>query len=253
MSGTATPSGGVVPCRVLHWSAPFGWLRKGWADLCAAPLLSAAYGALIVLVSLAVAAIGWWLGRFALLAVLLSGFVFVAPLIGVGLYGIARAHSRGGPAAFGDTLRLAKRVVGQAAVFALGQMVILLLWSRAGLMVNAFVPIEDGSLRSLLEFLAIGSALGSVFAAFTFAVTAFSLPLIADRDVDMVTAAISSVNAVLRNKPAALVWAALIVLLTALGLATVFLGLALVMPWLAYAAWHGYRETLDAADWPLLD
>ncbi len=83
MSGTATPSGGVVPCRVLHWSAPFGWLRKGWADLCAAPLLSAAYGALIVLVSLAVAAIGWWLGRFALLAVLLSGFVFVAPLIGV--------------------------------------------------------------------------------------------------------------------------------------------------------------------------
>lgn len=121
------------------------------------------------------------------------------------------------------------------------------------MMVNAFVPIEDGSLLSLLEFLAIGSVLGSVFAALTFALTAFSLPMIADRDVDMVTACISSVNAVLRNKPAALVWAALIVALTAFGMATAFLGLALVMPWLAYAAWHGYRETLVAEEWPLLE
>jgi uncharacterized membrane protein len=253
MSDEAPPRGFVVPCRALAWSAPFGWLRRGWADLRAEPGLSAVYGAVIVLVSLGVAAFAWWLGRFALLAVLLSGFVFVAPLIGVGLYGIARAHSRGTRPRMGETLALARRVAGQAAVFALGQMVILLLWSRAGMMVNAFVPIEDGSLRSLLEFLAIGSALGSAFAALTFAVTAFSLPMIADRDVDMVTAAISSVNAVLRNKPAAAVWAALIVLLTAFGLATAFIGLALVMPWLAYAAWHGYRETLDAGEWPLLD
>lgn len=253
MSETSEPRGFVVPCRELAWSAPFGWLRRGWADLRAEPGLSAAYGAVIVLVSVAVAAFAWWLGRFALLAVLLSGFVFVAPLIGVGLYGIARAHSRGRRPRMGETLALARRVAGQAAVFALGQMVILLLWSRAGMMVNAFVPIEDGSLRSLLEFLAIGSALGSVFAALTFALAAFSLPMVADRDVDMVTAAISSVNAVLRNKPAALVWAALIVLLTAIGFATAFIGLALVMPWLAYAAWHGYRETLDAGDWPLLD
>lgn len=253
MSDEAPPRGFVVPCRPLAWSAPFGWLGRGWADLRAEPGLSAAYGAVIVLVSLGVAAFAWWLGRFALLAVLLSGFVFVAPLIGVGLYGIARAHARGQRPRMGETLALARRVAGQAAVFALGQMVILLLWSRAGMMVNAFVPIEDGSLASLLEFLALGSLLGSAFAALTFAVTAFSLPMIADRDVDMVTAAISSVNAVLHNKPAAAVWAALIVLLTAFGLATAFIGLALVMPWLAYAAWHSYRETLDAGEWPLLD
>jgi uncharacterized membrane protein len=243
----------VVPCRTLAWSAPFGWLRRGWQDLRRAPGLSLAFGALIVVVSLLVAAFAWWLGRFALLAVLLSGFVFVAPLIGVGLYGIARAHDRGEAPRLRASVALARRVVGQAAVFALGQMVILLLWSRAGMMVNAFVPVEDGSLRSLLEFLAIGSVAGSVFALLTFAVAAFSLPMIADRDVDMVTAAISSVNAVLRNKPAAAAWAACIVALTAVGLATAFLGLAIVMPWLAYATWHGYREALDASDWPALD
>lgn len=245
--------GFVVPCRSLAWSAPFGWLRAGWRDVCAEPALTALFGLLIVAVSVAVAAFAWWLGRFALLAVLLSGFVFVAPLIGIGLYGIARARARGERPELRASLALARRVAGQAAVFALGQMVVLLLWSRAGMMVNAFVPIEDGSLLSLLEFLAIGSVLGSVFAALTFALTAFSLPMIADRDVDMVTACISSVNAVLRNKPAALVWAALIVALTAFGMATAFLGLALVMPWLAYAAWHGYRETLVAEEWPLLE
>ena len=249
----APPRPFVVPCRPLRWSAPFGWLRKGWADLVASPGISAAFGLFVVLASLGIAALAWQLGRFALLAALLSGFVFIAPLIGVGLYSVSRARQRGAVPRLGDALRLARRVVGQAGVFALVQMVILLLWSRAGMMVNAFVPVEDGSLVSLLEFLALGSLFGSVFAAATFAIAAFSLPMIADRDVDMVTAGISSVNAVLRNKPAALTWAALIVLLTALGLATAFIGLGLVMPWLAYAAWHGYVETLDAGEWPLLE
>jgi uncharacterized membrane protein len=92
-----------------------------------------------------------------------------------------------------------------------------------------------------------------VFAALTFAIAAFSLPMIADRDVDMVTAGVSSVNAVLRNKGVSLLWAAIIVALTAVGFLTAYLGLVVVMPWLAYAAWHGYRETLDASAWPRLD
>lgn len=248
-----TPAPFVVPCRDLSPSAPLRWLAAGWRDLVRAPLLTAGFGGLVVIVSLGVAVMAWQLGRFALLAALLSGFVFVAPLIGVGLYGVSRALERGEVPRFKDCFALVRRVVGQAGVFALVQMVILLLWSRAGMMVNAFVPLEDGSLASLLEFLALGSLFGSVFAVATFAIAAFSLPMIADRDVDMVTAGISSVNAVLRNKGAALAWAALIALLTALGLATAFVGLGIVMPWLAYAAWHGYREALDASAWPLLE
>jgi uncharacterized membrane protein len=48
-------------------------------------------------------------------------------------------------------------------------------------------------------------------------------------------------------------WAAIIILMTAIGFATALLGLGILMPWLAYAAWHGYRETLDASGWPALD
>jgi len=66
----------------------------------------------------------------------------------------------------------------------------------------------------------------------------------------MVTACITSVNAVLRNKPAMAVWIALIVLLTGLGFATAGLGLVVVIPLLGYATWHGYVETIDASAWP---
>ena len=76
--------------------------------------------------------------------------------------------------------------------------------------------------------------------------------MIADRDVDMVTACVSSINAVLRNKAVMLLWAAIIVGLTILGFATAFIGLIVIMPWLAYSAWHSYRETLDASAWPEL-
>lgn len=250
---TAQARAFVVPPRLLPWHAPLGWLAAGWRDLRRAPALSLGFGVLVALFSLFVAALAWWLGRFALLAALLSGFVFVAPLLGAALYDVSRTLERGGVPRATACIARARRIAGQAAVFAIVLMVVLLLWSRAGMMVNAFVTIEDGQLRSLLEFLAIGSAIGAVFAAVAFAATAFSLPLVADRDVDMVTAIVSSANAVLRNKPACAVWAGLIVLLVAAAVATAFVGLVVVMPWLAYATWHGYRAMLDADAWPALD
>ncbi len=243
----------VVPCAVLDAGAPLRWLRAGWRDLRAAPGLSILFGLVIVLVSAGISLLAWTLGRFALLATLLSGFVFVAPLICVGLYCVSRALERGDTPRLADSFVLARRVVGQAGVFAIAQGVIVLLWSRAGMMVGAFFPIDESNVRTLWEFLAIGSAVGSIFAALTFAVAAFSLPMIADRDVDMITAGVSSIHAVLRNKAVMLLWAAIIVALTAIGFATALLGLGLLMPWLAYAAWHGYRETLDASAWPRLD
>ena len=76
--------------------------------------------------------------------------------------------------------------------------------------------------------------------------------MLANRDVDVVTAVVSSINAVLRNKFAMLFWAVTIVILTLVGFATALLGLIVIIPWLAYATWHGYRATLDVSDWPTL-
>ena len=242
----------VVPCRALGMDAPWRWLRAGWRDLRRAPALTAVFGGVIVVVSVLIAALAWKLGRFALLATLLSGFVFIAPLICVGLYCVSRALERGEVPRLADSFVLAKRVMGQAAVFALAQGVIILLWSRAGMVITALSPTIEGDRIALIEYLAIGTVVGGIFAALTFAVAALSLPLIADRDVDMVTAGVSSVNAVLRNKAPMALWAALIIVLTVLGFATAFIGLGLAMPWLAYASWHAMRDTLDARAWPAL-
>ncbi|MCB1555609.1 MAG: DUF2189 domain-containing protein [Xanthomonadales bacterium] len=255
---TTRPAAGVddeadrpfaVPCRDVRPGQILDWLARGWRDYRGAPALSVLFGLVIALISVAISLLAWSLGRFALLALLLSGFVFVAPLLGVGLYCVSRGLEAGRTPRLRDSFVLARRVVGQAGVFALAQLVVLLLWSRAGMMVSALVTIEPGNTRTLVEFLLVGSAIGSVFATFTYATAVLSLPMIADRDVDMITACISSVNAVLRNKFTLGCWALVLALLTALGFATAFVGLVVIMPWLAYACWHAYRDVLDASAW----
>ena len=85
MSESADTRPFVVPCTTLRLDAPQRWLRLGWQDLRHAPRLSATFGVTIMLLSVAISAFAWSLGRFALLATLLSGFVFIAPLLAVGL------------------------------------------------------------------------------------------------------------------------------------------------------------------------
>lgn len=240
----------VVPCRELKLSAPWRWLKLGWRDLRRAPGLSALFGLVIVMTSAAISWLAWSLGRFALLATLLSGFVFVAPLIGVGLYSVSRSLLKGQQPRLADSMIVVRRVLGHAGIFALVQFVIVLIWSRAGMLLTAFFPDQQGNLNEFIEFLLVGSAIGSIFAALTFSIAAFSLPMIADRNVDMITACLSSINAVLRNKLVMLEWAAILCVLTALGFATGLLGLGLVMPWLAYATFHAYRDSIDASAWP---
>ena len=77
--------------------------------------------------------------------------------------------------------------------------------------------------------------------------------LFASQTGPLTVTGVSSINAVLRNKPAMLLWAVLIAVLTAVGLATAFVGLVVIMPWLAYATWQAYREMPQAGDWPMRD
>jgi uncharacterized membrane protein len=244
----------VAPCRDLPWRAPLGWLAQGWADYRRAPAPSLAYGILIVLVSWGVTGNGLAWGGYWSALVLLSGFVFVAPLLALGLYGISREiHEGAAPArpSLAGSLEAVRRPLGTAMVFAIMLLVLFLVWARAASMVHVFFPVQGAAgLAAMATFLAVGTAVGAVFSLIAFTLSAFSLPMICDRDTDAVTAIVTSVNAVLRNKPAMALWASLIVALTAAGFATALIGLAVVIPVLGYATWHGYRETIDASAWP---
>lgn len=241
----------VADSNELPWNAAFGWLAAGWRDVMRTPRLTLAYGAIIFAVSWGVSLLAWWLGRFALLAALLSGFIYIAPMLAVGLHSVGKDLESGRPVSFRRSAAHMLRVLGHGGVYALMLLVILFVWSRSGMMLYAFFPVEEGERAVLLEFLAVGSVIGTGFAALIFASAAFSLPMIVDRDADMVTACLSSVHAVLRNKPAMAVWAMCIVALTAAGFLTGYLGFVLIMPWLAYSAWHAYRATLKPEPWPV--
>ena len=243
----------VAPCSDLAPAVVFKWLREGWKDYRDAPGLSIGWGVFCMLLSWAVAGTAWMAGGWVLLISLLSGFVFVAPLLAFGMYSISRKLCMGLTPTLAGTLRAVRRPVKNSLVFALILLVIFLIWARAASMVHIFFP-SDGTvqLRDLALYLGIGSTVGAFFAYVCFAASVFSLPFIANRDVDAITAVVSSVHAVLRNKWTMFLWAVIVATLTAVGFLTAMIGFIVIIPWLGYATWHGYRDTLHVDGWDKL-
>ena len=89
--------------------------------------------------------------------------------------------------------------------------------------------------------LIVGSAVGGLFAAFSFAISAFSIPMLLDERVDALTAMGTSMALVWNNLPVMLTWAAIVLALISVGLATGLLGLIVVFPVLGHGTWHAYR------------
>jgi uncharacterized membrane protein len=93
-------------------------------------------------------------------------------------------------------------------------------------------------------------ALGGLMAAPLFASTVVSMPLLLDRRVNVLQAVLASWQCVLKNPLPLALWAALIMLLTSLGLGALLIGLVFVMPVLGHASWHAYRDLVDASPLP---
>jgi len=255
--GVARPTGTdqdiqpfLYPARQLEAGAPLRWLALGWRDLRRAPLHSLGYGAGLVLFGYLLTYLAWGGDTLALFT-LVTGFILIGPVLAFGLYSISRQLELGLDPRFGYCLQDNRNHLRNELLFALVLLVILLVWARAASMVHVFFPIgEDLGLAGWLEFLGVGSAVGAFFAGIVFTVSAFSLPMMLDRGTDAITGAITSANAVLRNKGVMLLWAMLILVLVLLGFATAYLGLAVILPLIGHATWHAYRDTILPADDP---
>ena len=242
----------IARCRRLSPWAPFRWLRLGIRDLIRAPQHSLAYGLTVALLIGTVSLLAWFKGGQWIMYAMLGGFVFLAPLTCIGLYAISAQLERGEEPQMIRSARAAwKRHFGNEMIFALALLVIFLVWARAAIMVSIFFPTDGNpTIQDWVFYLGFGSAIGAVFAAVTFSASAFSLPMIMHRDVDSITAIVTSINAVLRNKLAMFVWLAIVVLSLLIGVVTAFVGLIVIVPVIGYAAWHGYLETIDADEFP---
>jgi len=253
MSSPPDPAGlpFVAPCRPLPAGAPLIWLRLGWCDLVAAPRLSLLHGASIAALGACIALLTWRFGLLALYMGLASGFVFLGPLLAMGLYSISQQREHGLQPTLAHSLRQGRQQLPDTLVLGVCLLVVLLVWARAATIMSVFRPSDAfPTWHDLIPYLSIGTAVGALFCAIVFAATAFSLPMLLDRRADAVTAVVTSINATLRNKPAMCVWAALIVFSVVIGFATLFLGFIVLMPLLGHATWHAYRQAIDAGMWP---
>lgn len=247
-----TPLPLVAPARNVALIAPFRWLKLGFADLRRAPVVSLSFGfvmsAMIVFVSL----MAWQYGSAWIMLSLLCGFVFAAPIACLGTYAISAQLERNQAVSFKRTLRACfKRYLGTELVFALVLLIVFLVWARASSMISIFLPHSgEFQLAEMAGYVTALSLVSLLFLSITFAASVFSLPMIMHRDVDAITAVLTSVNAVLRNKGVMLVWGVLIAATMLVGALTAGLALVAILPAIGHAVWHGYLETIDASAFP---
>jgi uncharacterized membrane protein len=89
--------------------------------------------------------------------------------------------------------------------------------------------------------LIVGGAVGGLFAAFSFAISVFAVPMLLNERVDALTAMGTSMALVWANLPVMLTWAAIVLVLFLVSLATGLLGLIVAFPVLGHGTWHAYR------------
>jgi uncharacterized membrane protein len=242
----------MAPCRILDYSAPLRWLKEGYADMKLAPRQSLTYGVVMAIICLLLGLLAIGYGGFLIPLAFMGGIIFIAPVLCLGLYAISAQLERKEPAMLGRTFReAAKRRLSTELVFALILLVVFLVWARAFSMVQVFFPENAApTWEDIATYVAISLAVGCLFGSIVFAFSAFSLPMIMHRDVDAVTAAVTSINAVLRNKGVMFLWAMIIVASIAIGIGTFFIGAIFLWPLIGLATWHAYLDTIDAAAFP---
>lgn len=241
--------------RTVPLLRPLGWLVAGWRDFVRCPLPGLLHG-------LALALFGgtlFWLARnqFWLLSGACSGFLLVAPILATGLYAVSRSLQRSGRANLALALAAWKPRDGRLVVFG-----VLLAFAGTGwvmtsaALITGFAP---APVRNPIEFLRvvvlaeqghlfeIWLALGGVLAAPVFASSVVAIPLLLDREIGILAAVFTSWRVVMDNPVPMALWAGLIMVLTLLGMATVMLGLVVVVPWIAHASWHAYRDLVDTS------
>lgn len=231
-------------------------LGLGWRDFTRAPiygvLFSAVYvmGGILMFAMFTAAAAEYW---FIPIAV---GFPILAPFAATGLYEVSRRLEAGLPltlgSVFGVVFAQKDRQVPSMAMFV---MLVFMFWVFVAHTVFALFfglqPIGTSVWDTLmtpagLTMLAFGSLVGGIMAALFYALTVVSLPLLLDREVDFITAMITSFGCVTANPVVMVQWAAMIAACLFLGMLPLFLGLFIVLPVFGHATWHLYRRLLPA-------
>lgn len=255
-NSAAAPRGARIEIRAISINNILEALASGMRDLRKGFGFSVVFGAFL--------ALGGWclvlmLVRFHLpylVYPLAMAFALIAPFIATGLYEISRRIEAGEMLswrAIAASIRMASgRDLGWMALVTAFTFVIWM--DIAALLTFGFLGLSATSVTAFIgqifatpsgwAFLLVGNTVGAAIALTVFSLSVISFPMLFDRDVDFVTAMITSVRTVLANPRAMLVWFAIIGFLTAISFLSFFVGLIVFFPLLGHASWHIYRRAL---------
>lgn len=231
-------------------------IREGAADFARAPafgLFFAAFyvlGGLVIFFQLKVLSQSWWVIPIGL------GFPLLGPFVAVGLYEVSRRLESGKalswPEIIGVVTRQANRQIPSLAVVVI---LVFLFWIYAahlvfalffGLkaMTNIMSSWEILFTVDGLIMLAVGTAVGAFLSFILFSTTVVGLPLLLDREIDVVTAMVTSVQCVLKNPGPMLGFGVIAGAAMLAGMLPYFIGLFVVLPVLGHATWRLYRRAV---------
>lgn len=231
-------------------------LREGLADFLKAPwfgLFFAAFyvaGGLVIFFQLTVISQSYWVIPLGL------GFPMLGPFAAVGLYEVSRRLEAGEPLDWAAIIGVVMRQTGrQIPSLAVVVILIFLFWIYAahlvfalffGLkaMTNVMTSYDilwtvDGAIM-----LAVGTAVGAFLSFVLFSITVLGLPLLLDREIDVVTAMVTSVRSVLENLAPMLGFGLIAGAVMLVGMLPYFLGLFVALPVLGHATWRLYRKAV---------
>lgn len=233
-------------------------LSEGLSDFRAAPAYGLFFGAVYAAGGILLVLLTTYTGMGYLAYPLAAGFALIGPFVAVGLYEVSRRRDAGEPLGWrpilGVVFSQSGRELGWMAFVTLFIMIIWLYQVR--LLLAIFLGFQ--SFASLGEFLTVvfttpeglmflfvGNIVGAVLSAALFSLTVVSFPLLLDRDVDFITAMITSVKAVIAAPVPMLGWAAFIVASLVVATVPFFLGLLIVLPALGHATWRLYKRAVE--------
>jgi uncharacterized membrane protein len=250
--GVGRPESLQIEIRRVPAGQAVEWLNRGWDDLKLIGRAGLAHGALIAILGGVLLTLGST--HIYLTAAAVTGYLLVGPVMTTGLCELARRRKAREPLGFDESLQALTRnpeallqFGGILALMALLWFVLsaILLESVLSASVPSLAVALWGGASMLTPSQLLGYVIwGGVLAAIVFAVSVVSVPLIIDRHASASEAMRASLRVTFANLPAMVVWAGLIVGLTAIGFLTLLVGMVFVAPLLGYATWHAYRDLI---------
>lgn len=229
-------------------------LGKGLRDFQALPLYGLAIGGLYAVGGVAIVLSVMALGMTYLAYPLAAGFALVGPFAAIALYEVSRRREAGEVPSVAEIWR-AVRGRSELGWMAFVTLFIFIMWMYQVRFLMAlflglhasFANIQQFITTVLttnegLAFLLVGNVEGAVLSLILFSLTVVSFPLLLDRDVDFVTAMITSVRAVVTSPGPMIGWALVIVVLLIVSALPFFIGFLVTLPVLGHTTWHLYRR-----------